>query len=340
MKKISRFLILAVLTSLLFSVCPAVGEQAPSLFIPDRLKALGLPDMLDIPAMPEAPALSCWMDLLEDRPDCPKVADPDGDFHLQFGQPVDRCRVDGQVVAIDENGYGEIPAELTDMQNIDITAVVGKATYTYITPGNLSGGTVRFDGGLTVYYNEYGCATRMTLTEKTDYFRSGASGCTSVINWESVILETPAPAGSTKKPVQTRVWYVDSIEITYPEDSYVRRAIAFYLNDKKNTLNGYWVVYNVTPTDRYLICYAGKTYDCGSAHYEEDQILSGLYQDRGETNSDIRPWNRKKQPSLLYENASGKYFGSNRWIRIGTGKPYKGRKTLRKLSSFISPRVE
>ena len=339
-KKLRRFLSLTVLLTALFSLCPAAGAETPSLFIPDRLKDLRLPDMPEIPDMPEAPALSCWMDLLEETAGCPKVADPDGDFHLQFDRQVSRCSVDGHAVAIDENGYGEIPAEQTDMQKINISAVSGDVTYDYLTPGTLSRAVGRF-GKLTVYYNEYGCATRLLLRGDTDYFRSGAAGCTSVITWNSVILETPAPAGSGKKPVQTRVWYVDSVEITYPKDSYIFRAVAFYLNDKKNTLDSYWVVYDDSPTDRYLICYSGKTYECGGVHYEEDQILNGLYEDLSATNVYTEsPWTGVKLPGRVYENASGKYFGGNRWINLVTGEPYKGKKTLRKLLSFTSPRVE
>ena len=338
--KVRRFLSLIVLLPMLFSLCPAAGAETPSLFIPDRLKDLRLPDMPEIPDMPEPPALSCWMDLLEPNDDCPKVADPDGDFHLQFDQQVSRCTVDGHAVAIDENGYGEIPAEQTDMQKINISAVSGDVTYDYLTPGTLSRAVGRF-GKLTVYYNEYGCATRMLLSGNTDYFRSGAPGCTSVITWDSVILETPAPAGSKKKPVQTRVWYVGSVEVTYPKGSYLWRCIAYYLNDKKNTLDSYWVVYDVSQTDRYLITYSGKTYECGGVHYEEDQILDGLYEDLSVTNVYTEdPRTGVKLPGRVYRNASGKYFGGNRWISLVTGEPYKGRKTLRKLMSFISPRVE
>ena len=93
--KVRRFLSLIVLLPMLFSLCPAAGAETPSLFIPDRLKDLRLPDMPEIPDMPEAPALSCWMDLLEETAGCPKVADPDGDFHLQFDRQVSRCTVDG-----------------------------------------------------------------------------------------------------------------------------------------------------------------------------------------------------------------------------------------------------
>lgn len=338
--KVRRFLSLIILLPMLLSLCPAAGAETPSLFIPDRLKDLHLPEMPEIPDMPEPPALSCWMDLLEETDGCPKVADPDGNFHLQFDQQVSRCTVDGHAVTIGENGYGEIPAEQTDMQKINISAVSGDVTYDYLTPGTLSRAVGRF-GKLTVYYNGYGCATRMILSGNTDYFRSGAAGCTSVITWESVILETPAPAGSTKKPVQTRVWYVDRVEVSYPEGSFLRRGIAYYLNDKKNTLDCYRVVYDDTPSDRYLILYSGKTYDCGGVHYEEDQILGGLYEDLSAANIYTEdPLTGVKLPGRVYENASGKYFGSNRWISLVTGEPYKGRKTLRKLMSFTSPRVE
>ena len=341
MKKTSRLICLIVLASMLLSLCPPAGAETASLFIPDRLKSLRLPDMPDIPDMPEAPALSCWMDLLEETNDCPKVADPDGDFHLQFDREMDECTVNDYDVDIDETGYGEIPAEKTGMQEIEIEAVLDDATYYYITPGKLDKAEVSFDGGLTVYYNEYGCATAMVLSGNTDYFRSGAESCVSRITWASVIIENEITVGGKIKTVQTRVWYVSSVEITYPEGSYLRRAIAFYLNDQKNTLDSYWVIYDVSKTDRYLIAYSGKDYDCGKVHYEEDQILKGMYQDLAETKYvTVNPWTGDTLEGLLYQNASGKYFGGNRWIRISTGKPYKGRKTLRKLMSFTSPRVK
>ena len=340
---------LIVFVFLFLSLCSAAVAETPSLFIPDRLKALRLPDMPDIPAMPEAPALSCWMDLLEETPDCPKVADPDGDFHLQFSQPVDRCLVDEVEVPIDENGYGEIPAELTDMQKINIRAEVGTAVYDYITPGTLDCAKVQFDA-LTVYYNEYGCAVRMELSGDTDYFLSGTESCESVITWESVIIESPDPSGKTekdktgkvvKKKIQTRVWYMDRVSVTYPEGSYLRRTIAFYLNDKKNTLDSYWIIYDESPVDRYLIAYSGKTYECGGVHYEEDQILRGYYNDLSDPNVVTKnPLTGCEVPGRLYENASGKYFGGNRWVSLVTGEFYRGRKTLRKLNSFVSPRVE
>ena len=88
-------------------------------------------------------------------------------------------------------------------------------------------------------------------------------------------------------------------------------------------------------------CYSGKTYECGGVHYEEDQILNGLYEDLSATNVYTEsPWTGVKLPGRVYENASGKYFGGSRWINLVTGEPYKGKKTLRKLLSFTSPRVE
>ena len=62
---------------------------------------------------------------------------------------------------------------------------------------------------------------------------------------------------------------------------------------------------------------------------EVAQSLNPKDQNIAERTSKSPRKNRKKQPKLLYENASGKYFGSNRWIRIGTAKPYSGRKKKR-----------
>ena len=238
MKETRRFLFLILTAWLLLALCSAAWAETPDLFIPERSKSLRLPEMPDIPEMPEAPALSCWMDLLEETADCPKIADPDGYFHLQFDRAVDACLVDNRNVPVDKNGYGEIPAELTDMQKINITAIVGRAVYFYLTPGKLDSARAMFDDGLTVYYDKYGCATKMTLSGHTDYFRSGADSCISQITWNSVIIQTSSGSAG-KKTEKKRLWYMNSVEITYPAGNYVRRAAAFYLNNKKNTLEKY-----------------------------------------------------------------------------------------------------
>ena len=90
-----------------------------------------------------------------------------------------------------------------------------------------------------------------------------------------------------------------------------------------------------------LILYSGKTYDCGSVHYEEDQILGGLYEDLSAANIYTEdPLTGVKLPGRVYENASGQYFGGNRWINLSTKNPYRGKKELRTLMSFTSPRVK
>ena len=341
MKKICRLISFALLSALALGLFPAATAETFSLYIPSRLKGLRLPDMPEIPDMPEVPALSCWMDLLEDTDDCPKIADPDGDFHLQFDRAIEECWVDKVRVPIDENGYGEIPAELTDMQMIDILAVVDGGSYLYRTPGEMTEAFVEFDGGLTVHYNEYGCATWMLLTVDTDYFRSGMEGAVSYIEWDRVIVEDKPEAGSARQAEREQIWYVSYVQVDYPEGSYIRRAIANYLNDKKATLNNYLVIYDVTPEDRYLIKYAGTTYTSGGIRYQKDQILNGLYEDLSDPNVyTVNPWDGLKLPGRLYENASGKYFGGNRWISVTTAKAYQGRKNLRTLKSFVSPRVD
>ena len=341
MKRTRKLILWAVLAAYMLSLsgCPAAHAELPSLFIPSRVERLELPEMPEVPEMPEPPAFHCWMDLIDEGADCPKIADPDGDFHLQFERQVE-CDVDGEDVPIDETGYGDIPAEMTEMQEIDITVTDGDMEYRFRAPDTLRWAIGRF-GDLTVWYDENGCAYRMILKGNTDYFRSGMEGAVSQICFTGVVLETKIPVGRKYRIEKTRVWYVSSVRVDYPKGNTIRAAMAFYFNDKKNTLDSYAVGYDVTEEDRYAVYYSGHAYRCGGDVFAEDQILRGVYQDKGEDDLLTIDVNSGEVLSgRLYENASGKYFGSARWIDCITKKPYKGRKQLKRLFDFPSPRVK
>ena len=367
MKKAFCLLLAAVLC---LSALPVFAAADPwediTLFIPDRVEKLHLTEMPEIPEL-DVPVVHCWMDTLGDGTTCPVVADPDGDFHVQFDTPVDSCEVDDYPVILDENGYGSIAAELTAMQMITVTATVGGATYDFYTSGALFGAEV-VEGGNTFYYDENGVCYWIEVEElDKDYFQSGIIGDKTTITWDRVVLNKKIPG--KKNPEKEVVWYVSSILVEYEDYSFgdawyvssdssikpLHRAGADYFNDEHHTLDSYFITYNVNPVtpggktfkqkrpDRYAITYSGHTYDCGTdpddrVHYDEDQILKGYLEDLYPPIVTISAYGIFS--GALYKNGSGKYFGSDKWVKLTDATFYKGKKQLRRLDSFRTLRVE
>ncbi len=357
MKTLSRWLCAALILVLLMPVLPAAARVTDvTVFIPDRLSQLRLPDMPEIPPEPEYPLLVTDLDKIyfgKNGEPCPVAADPDGDMRLWFTPNVETCDVDDNEVQLDENGYGEIPLELTNIQGIEIEAEYDGHTFSYYASGEHNGVVAHFDN-LTVWYDKYGCPYQASLKMNEDFFLSGQPGEASAVIW---YIRNQNQVQKKQKDGKVRtgresVWYVEHVTVNYPYESTVYRVTAHYLNDEKNTLESYTITYNtafvrtenedgtvsVRCTDRYAIEYAGKTYPCGGVMYHEDEILKGMYADLIPdvytlVNGD---WIEGK----VYINASGKYFGSNRWLYIVDLKPYKGRKNLHRLFDFQSIRRE
>ncbi len=368
MKKVFCLLLAAVLCCGALPVFAAADPWKDiTLFIPDHVEDLQLTEMPEIPEL-DVPVLHCWMDTLGDGTTCPVVADPDGDFHVQFDTPVDSCEVDDYPVILDENGYGSIAAELTAMQMIIVTATVGGATYDFYTSGALMGAEIE-EGGTTFYYDENGVCYWVDVTElNKDYFRSGYDGVLSSTMWERIVLEKVTTQGRKTVKKQEAVWYVSSVTEDYPAGCPLYRAGADYLNTEKHDLERYFITYNVVPQtpggktykqeipDRYAIYYTGHTYKCGDSNYVEDQILSGLYSDMKDIVPDMTlskfeidlGVGIKLQFKITYtsgtvttyENGSGRYFGTDKWVKLRDATFYKGKKQLRRLDSFPSLRVK
>ena len=214
---------------------------------------------------------------------------------------------------------------------------------------------------------------RLNLPEDVDEydgdpFQTGYEGAHTVLYRESVKVPVK-PRGTTT------LEYVSKVVVTYPAGNYIRKVVAEYRNDKKNTLSKYMITYQVSDKEFYTITYAAQTnsvlefhydgalgreieyedlpdntpaqtifknkdiYDANTGallysnaamyvhHYTQDQILEGVYKNGG----------------LTLKNGVGKYFGSATWFNwdAATGKVVKSKmKGLKKLSSFVSPRVE
>ena len=335
-----------------------------TVFIPDRVEDLQLTPLPEIPEAPEFPELTCELDQLELGDPCPVIADPDGEMTLHFSPAVSQCIVDSSFVPIDENGNGRIALEDTRIQNIRITATYKNASFSYLASGRQLDVTARY-GNMTVYYDRYGKAYRVIVTESTDWFLSGQSvTATAETLWLLNENQTvsPLPGGKVRKDGEP-VWYVDTVIVTYGDDTPLMRVIAEYLNDAKHSLIRYEIVYNHnfeetpytytvfeegnpvertgiirTPRDRYLINYAGSTYQSGGVTYEEDDILGGMYENLEDDTVTIV--DDVELDGTVYLNASGQYFGSDRWLELNSLRPYRGRKKLLKLFDFISIRRE
>ena len=362
----TRRLLSAALVLLIAASClPAsAAVTTVTLFIPDRVEDLRLTPLPDIPPAPEYPLLETDLDQIQMGDPCPVVADPDGYMYLRFTPCVDWCTVDGVPVALDSSGCGKIPLASTQIQNIKIIADYGDATFYYYASGNHRECRAEY-GNMTIWYDRYDYAYLARITESTDYFLSGQS-CAAITNtyWQrnENLVVREGPGGTAVKDSDT-VWYVSFVMTDYDEETDLYQITAYYLNDEKRSLDSYSITYNQNFTeipysyttyvdgepvertgtvrkyqDQYLVSYSGRDYTSGSVDYAEDQILYAFYQDMGST--DVTVIAGTAMAGAVYRNASGKYFGSDRWLRVSDLTPYRGRKKLRKLSDFVSVRRE
>lgn len=202
-----------------------------------------------------------------------------------------------------------------------------------------------------------------------DPFQTGMAGARAWVTREEVTV--PTSCGGT-----VDLEYVHCVTAVYPAGNPIRKVVAKFRNDKAKRLYGYTITYQVSDKEFYTISYAGYTTTVTEDHYngEIEYYSSGVWNftnvDTGETFTIdtgrqqasrtvfrdsiggvyIHHYNKDQilegtytNGSVTLKNGVGKYFGSNTWFLwdTATGKITKYRKgNLRKLSSFVSPRVE
>ena len=260
-KKMVCFSLLFVLLIVFSSFSSAAAVQV---YIPTKIKNLGLPEM------PEIPTLSVTYDSVSLGDPCPVILDPEGKIRLQFSRKMDDCsmffnygiqfdfneRVSAEGpyfsgnavhIPINENGYGEVSVDFL------------------IDPTERNLGTPRYYadvGNLSFRYDQVGNPTDIYLSNSVDYFCTGMSGAHATVHYEYV----PVPSSSGI----TDVWFVESVTVNYPEGNFIREVEVHFLNNANGTPNQYFITYEVEEIIRKLrtIEYYGKGKKQDQIHHD------------------------------------------------------------------------
>ncbi len=345
----------AMLLALFIIICltDAVIAENMTVYIPNRVSRLGLPEMPDYVTLKtrteSAPMTDkkgnevFQLEAKEDE-DGNKFVDYRLDDHgnkipvhgivedavisLQFSRKPNWAGVlwwEGwENLDVDEEGYAETSMEDHIVQpgiwegSSPINMVTEKPEYSdYAFMAGF--------GPLTCEYGRRGTVNYVEYTVEEDYFRTGMEGASTVIRWEPEHIKNYSEENYVKYETTTTVWYVSSVTATYPAGNYITGIQADYRNDRKNTLSSYTITYTVSDKESYTITYMPNTATIFEEHNyglflpDNSLLPSTIF-----TNNDPNTW--EEYPTGAYyhhyeadEPIYGEYTVSGRKYVSGSG---------------------
>jgi len=265
MKKILSVALIAIM--LLSLSAFAVAEDDTSVFIPNKIAKLGIPDhpinwiQLD--------TKSPWAAFL--------YIDDDGDLDVGTGAVGDEIELffsrkpdwAGVIWAegfenldVDDDGYAVTSREGHMRQPGTWSASGPCDPLTGIPAWHVTGGDYAYMAGyknMTMQYGRSGRLNYLDVSYEEDYFATGIEGATTVVRYIPAHVDTDCG--------WTIVWYADTVKATYPEGNYIAGVEAKYRNDAANTLASYKISYATSETEIYKITYAPSTNTVVEDHF-------------------------------------------------------------------------
>lgn len=323
MKKGLRVLSAALAAVMLLSVCALALSEETSVYIPERIAKLGLPEMPEyITLKTRTESASVYSD--SDSGSGKIRAVEEGDIALYFSQKPDWAGViwmDGwETLEVDEDGYAVTNTENHTTQP-GIWATSGPVDLVSGLPEWRwnDGGDYAFLAGVGAVVCQYGRSGSINYVEYTveeDFFRTGMAGASTIIRWEPVKVTNYSARDEVQYETSTITWYVSCVTATYPAGNAITGVRADYRNDARNTLGRYTITYATSDTETYTITYAPA-----AQNRRADEPISGEYTVGGTT----------------YVSGSGD--NQNKWYTAGYGTQLR-KSGLRAMTSFKSPRVK